>query len=115
VAVVLATSGGAAARGAPSPGVQIVATEFSSAADAAENAPAGTAEEAAAAYLSDQGTAYWLTPERDPGAAAAERVEHIVREARAQSAQPVFVVYGLPGRDCGRHSAGGLDEPGYVT
>ena len=115
VAVVLATSGGTAARGAPGPGVQIVATELSAAADAADDAAPGTAEGTAAAFLSDQGTAYWLTPERDPGAAAAERVEHIAREAREQSAQPVFVVYGLPGRDCGRHSAGGLAEPEYVA
>lgn len=100
---------------APGPGTQIVVTDISKAADAADAARAGSAEHAAAEYLSDRGTAYWLTPERDSVEVVAHRIDHISREARTQSARPVFVVYGLPARDCGRHSAGGLAEPEYAA
>ena len=37
----------------------------------------------------------------------ARDVDSVMRSAAAQSAVPVFVVYNIPGRDCGGYSAGG--------
>jgi len=76
----------------------------------------GTADEVAAAeYLSSQPTAYWLTPEQDPIGEVGERVLNIAHEARESDTAMAVVVYGLPGRDCGNHSAGGLDDADYET
>ncbi|MCP2638089.1 glycoside hydrolase family 6 protein [Microbacterium sp. HD4P20] len=63
--------------------------------------------------MAEQPTAFWLTPEADPTDVVAERIAALADEARAQSARLAVVVYGLPGRDCGNHSAGGLDEEAY--
>lgn len=67
----------------------------------------------AADYLAQQPTAYWLTPERDAIGEVGERVMGLASEARAQDATLALVVYGLPERDCGNHSAGGLDPADY--
>jgi endoglucanase len=79
--------------------------------DAADLSPD---EAAAAAYLAEQPTAYWLTPERDPIDEVWDRVAHLAAEAREQDAALAVVIYGLPGRDCGNHSAGGLDPDAYA-
>lgn len=71
------------------------------------------AEQAAAAYLGAQPTAYWLTPERDPIGKVGERITQLAAEAREQSASLALVIYGLPERDCGNYSAGGLDQAEY--
>ncbi|WP_424448674.1 glycoside hydrolase family 6 protein [Microbacterium arborescens] len=98
----------------PRVGTAFVAPDESKAARAA--AAGGTAEEVAAAeYLAAQPTAYWLTPEQDPIGEVGERVLHIAQEARDADTAMAVVVYGLPGRDCGNHSAGGLDEADYET
>ncbi|WP_235557366.1 MULTISPECIES: glycoside hydrolase family 6 protein [Microbacterium] len=99
----------------PRVGTTIVAPDESKAAKAAAAETPGSAEQAAAAYLAAQPTAYWLTPEQDPIGEVYDRVAHLATEARAQKASLAVVVYGLPGRDCGNHSAGGLDEADYVT
>lgn len=98
----------------PGVGTVIVAPEESKAARAA--AEGGTAEEVAAAeYLAAQPTAYWLTPEQDPIGDAGPRILNLASEARESDAALAVVVYGLPGRDCGNHSAGGLDPAAYDT
>ena len=99
----------------PGRGTVIVASELSQATDAASRAAAGTPEQAAAEYLSAQPTAFWLTPEAVPPGDVAKTIEQLASEARAQSARVAVVVYGLPGRDCGGHSAGGLDEEAYAA
>lgn len=105
VAVVVATSASARAG-------SVFAVHAESSAALASST--GTdAEQTAAAYLAAQPTAYWLTPERDPIDAAGERITALAAEARKQSASLALVVYGLPERDCGNHSAGGLDEADY--
>ncbi|HEY9307076.1 MAG TPA: glycoside hydrolase family 6 protein [Microbacterium sp.] len=98
----------------PGPGTAVVASDSSKAADAASRAPAGSPEHDAAHYLSDQPTAVWLTPEADPVDVIGDRIAHLASEARAQSARIAVVVYGLPERDCGGQSAGGLDGDAYV-
>ncbi|TQM34079.1 glycoside hydrolase family 6 protein [Microbacterium kyungheense] len=110
--VVLVTT--AQAPHPPGRGTVVVASEQSTASVAAERAPDGSPELAAAQYLSAQPTAVWLTPEADPIDAVGERIAQLADEARAQSARVAVVVYGLPGRDCGGHSAGGLDPDDYA-
>ncbi|MEV5071075.1 glycoside hydrolase family 6 protein [Microbacterium sp. LMI12-1-1.1] len=97
----------------PGPGTTVVASASSKAADAASRASAGSPEHDAAHYLSDQPTAVWLTPEGDPVDVVGDRIAALASEARAQSARVAVVVYGLPERDCGGQSAGGLDGDAY--
>jgi endoglucanase len=99
----------------PAVGTTIVAPEESKAAKALAATTPGTDAHEATEYLAGQPTAYWLTPEEDPIGEVFGRVSHLAREAREQDAALAVVVYGLPGRDCGNFSAGGLDEPDYVT
>ncbi|WP_194397503.1 glycoside hydrolase family 6 protein [Microbacterium atlanticum] len=103
-------------QGAAPPGrdTTIVASDLSKATDAAARASPGTPQHAAAAYLSAQPTAVWLTPEADPPGEVRQRIAHLAAEAREQDARVAVVVYGLPGRDCGGLSAGGLDEDAYL-
>ncbi len=114
VVVVVVLVAGAQAPHPPGPGTVIVASDLSRATDAAARGITGTPAQSAAEYLSDQPTAYWLTPEATPPGEVEERVAHLAREAREQSARVAVVVYGLPGRDCGGHSAGGLGEEAYA-
>lgn len=100
---------------APAQGTVVVASALSKANDAAAEAADGSPEQAAAQYLSEQPTAVWLTPEGEPVDQVGERIAQLAVEARAQSARIAVVVYGLPGRDCGGHSAGGLDADAYAA
>lgn len=95
----------------PAVGTRFVVLDESGAARAA-GASTG-AEHDAAQYLAAQPTAYWLTPERDPLEAVGNRVASLAGEAREKDAMLALVVYGLPERDCGNHSAGGLSEQDY--
>ncbi|WP_431801896.1 glycoside hydrolase family 6 protein [Microbacterium sp. bgisy203] len=129
VVAVAATVGVGAATGwfgalgptPPGPGTRFVVAAESAAAQAAAQASgtdttadAGEAKDAAD-FLAAQPTAYWLTPERDPIGAVAARVTALAGEARTQDATLALVVYGLPERDCGNHSAGGLSPTDYPT
>lgn len=97
----------------PGVGTTIVVPEESKAAKAAASGTLAGAEQDAAEYLAAEPTAYWLTPEIDPIGEAGARVLNLASEARAQDAALTVVVYGLPERDCGQHSAGGLDDADY--
>lgn len=77
--------------------------------------PEDSPEQAAAAYLAQQPTAFWLVPERNPIGEVGARVTELAEEADAQGATSTIVVYGLPGRDCGGFSSGGLSAEDYVT
>lgn len=99
----------------PAVGTRIVAPDASKAAQAAAAATGSPDEQAAAQFLAAQPTAYWLTPELEPIEKVWDRIAHLAAEAREQDAALAVVVYGLPGRDCGNHSAGGLDEDSYVA
>lgn len=118
VAVVAAVAAVVLLRGQspepPARGTKIVASDLSKATDAATRAADGSAEQAAARYLSEQPTAVWLTPEGDPVDVVGERIAGLAAEARDQSARVAVVVYGLPERDCGGHSAGGLEGDAYL-
>jgi endoglucanase len=58
-------------------------------------------------------TAIWLTPEEfGPGEVGAY-VGSVVADAATTGSEAVFVVYGIPNRDCGNFSAGGLSAAAY--
>ncbi|MFE1665372.1 glycoside hydrolase family 6 protein [Microbacterium sp. P02] len=99
----------------PAPGTTIVAPSDSKATQAAADATGGSDAQAAAEYLASQPTAYWLTPEADPVDEVWNRIAALAADAREQDAALAVVVYGLPERDCGNLSAGGLDDASYVT
>jgi len=64
------------------------------------------------AEISQQPTAIWLgewlTAEKMPGV-----IGRYIEEAEAAGTTLVFVAYAIPNRDCGGHSAGGLDYDEY--
>ncbi|HYX32680.1 MAG TPA: glycoside hydrolase family 6 protein [Oligoflexus sp.] len=62
-------------------------------------------------YIAKQGAAVWL------GAWSgnvADAVRNVVDISQQQDAWPVLVAYMIPYRDCGLHSAGGLDAAKYL-
>ena len=58
--------------------------------------------------MEDTPQAVWLTS-GTPSATGAT-VTKILREAHRQRAVPIFVLYNIPGRDCGSYSAGGAQN-----
>lgn len=98
---------------APRVGTVVIAPTQSKAHLAVDHIQTGASAVAAAAYLADQPTAYWLTPEEDPIGKAGSTVMSLVSQAREQGIAAAMVVYGLPDRDCGNHSAGGLSAEDY--
>jgi endoglucanase len=65
--------------------------------------------------IADQPTAIWLTPEEYPAGEVGPYVAQVLADAEARDTLPVFVVYGIPDRDCGQFSAGGTTVDGYET
>jgi len=57
--------------------------------------------------------AIWLVPEEHPAATIAAYVRGVVADAAATDTVATFVVYGIPERDCGNQSAGGLSAEEY--
>ncbi|MCS5496072.1 glycoside hydrolase family 6 protein [Cnuibacter physcomitrellae] len=58
-------------------------------------------------------TAVWLVPEKHPIGKVGPYVSDIVSQAENMGQMPVFVVYGIPNRDCGNFSGGGLTPEEY--
>jgi endoglucanase len=83
--------------------------------------PAGSAATAVAAgddgavveRVATTPTGIWLTPEEQGPGEVGGYVRSIVADAARTGAVPVFVVYGIPNRDCGNFSAGGLSPTTY--
>ena len=75
---------------------------------------AATADPAFAA-IGDQPAAIWLLPEQHDASGVGGYVRGIVDDARRSGSWPVFVVYGVPQRDCqAQQSAGGTaDDAAY--
>lgn len=97
----------------PTVGTVTVAPEQSKARIALEHIEMDAEERAATEYLAAQPTAYWLTPEQDPLGTVGATVSSLIAQAREQGRAAAMVVYGLPDRDCGNHSAGGLTAEEY--
>ncbi|SBS73497.1 glycoside hydrolase family 6 protein [uncultured Microbacterium sp.] len=100
---------------AAGPGTAFHVPSGSKAADAAASGTTDDPATRAAAYLATQPEAVWLTPEAQPVDTVGAHVTALAAEARSQDATLVLVVYGLPDRDCGNQSAGGLDPAAYDT
>ncbi|WP_454170193.1 glycoside hydrolase family 6 protein [Microbacterium paulum] len=98
---------------APEVGTTTIAPAQSKARVALEGIPMDASQTSATAYLAEQPTAYWITPEQDPIGTAGTTVVSLVSQARDQKRAVALVVYGLPDRDCGNHSAGGLSAEDY--
>jgi len=88
----------------------------SSAAIAAESAT--DAEKAAFDRIASSPTAIWLLPEEHSTSEIGGFISSVSETAAAASQVPVFVVYGIPNRDCSNESAGGLtaeEYPGWIS
>jgi endoglucanase len=87
-----------------------------SAADATQT-PAPTAAPSAQTQVLDRlaatPAAIWLVPEKYPTLTVAATVTATLDAADASGTTPVFVVYGVPNRDCGNFSVGGLTAAEY--
>jgi len=97
----------------PAVGTTVIAPEQSKARVALDHMQMDADATAATQYLAAQPTAYWLTPEQDPIGAVGNTVLSLLAQGRDQSRATAMVVYGLPDRDCGNHSAGGLSAEDY--
>ncbi|MFK4731229.1 glycoside hydrolase family 6 protein [Agromyces mediolanus] len=86
----------------------------SSAAIAAQTG-ATAAEREAAAQLASRPTAVWLVPERLPQGEVGPALDALLDDAAGSAALPVLVVYGIPDRDCGGQSSGGLARTPYLA
>ncbi|MCD1572574.1 glycoside hydrolase family 6 protein [Agromyces mediolanus] len=110
----LAACAPASAADSPFAGRTLYRSPDSSAAIAARTG--GTAaEREAAAQLAERPTATWLIPERLPAGEVGPAVDALLDDAAGAAALPVLVVYGIPDRDCGGHSAGGLARTPYLA
>jgi endoglucanase len=83
------------------------------AAAAAAAADPESAEAVTLGKIAEQPAAIWLLPEKFPLETVQADVAAIADAAAAEGTEPVFVVYGIPERDCGNFSAGGLSETDY--
>ncbi|AUG30664.1 MULTISPECIES: glycoside hydrolase family 6 protein [Microbacterium] len=97
----------------PAVGTTVIAPEQSKARVALDHIDMAADATAATQYLAAQPTAYWLTPEQDPIGTVGGTVLSLIAQGRDQGRATAMVVYGLPDRDCGNHSAGGLSPEDY--
>lgn len=111
-AVVIVATMGAPVSDNPFDGKSLYVYADSSAAKAARLAN-GTENSAPFAQLARTPAAIWLLPEAHPTAEITEFVSGIAGDAAAKGELPVFVVYGIPSRDCGNFSAGGASSQEY--
>lgn len=113
VGVIVMTGGTtAAAPDSPHPGMPLVVVSDTEAATAA-GSTADADERRAAEYLASMPTAVWLTPEEYGIADIGGYVTNLLAEAKTADAALTVVIYGLPERDCGQFSAGGLAPADY--
>jgi endoglucanase len=85
----------------------------SDATPAPDSTPAPSADTEALDKLAATPAAIWLVPEKYPTATVAATVTQTLDSAEANGSIPIFVVYGVPNRDCGNLSAGGLTAAEY--
>ena len=85
----------------------------SAGAKAAADPALNAADAASLRELAAVPQAIWLVPEEHPTASVAGYVSGIVAAATASDTLATFVVYGIPERDCGNFSAGGLTAEEY--
>ncbi|MCS5735633.1 glycoside hydrolase family 6 protein [Herbiconiux daphne] len=84
------------------------ATAAAKATDDGDTASAGTI-----GGIADVPTAIWLTPEKHPTGEVGGYVSDLMDQAENLGQTPIFTVYGIPNRDCGNYSGGGLSAEQY--
>ena len=97
----------------PLSGGQFYVNPDSSAARAAADPALSSADAADILKLSTTPQAIWLVPEEHPTSSISAYVSGVVSAAAASNTIATFVVYGIPERDCGNQSAGGLTAEEY--
>ncbi|WP_181243148.1 glycoside hydrolase family 6 protein [Glaciihabitans tibetensis] len=95
----------------PLSGQQLYVYPESSASLAAQSG--NSADAAAIAEIANTPAAIWVLPEVHPTDKVAAFVDSVALAAEAENTTPVFVVYGIPDRDCQSESAGGLSAEEY--
>jgi endoglucanase len=116
VVVVLSVMGqGGVAPDNPFAGKVLFSDPGSKAATAANSAQVAGDEADAETFgrIAAVPTAVWLVPEKHPVGKVGPYVSDIVKQAQTMGQMPVFVVYGIPNRDCGNLSGGGLTAEEY--
>jgi endoglucanase len=85
--------------------------------DPASSASKAAKDDAAFAPIASQPSAIWLLPEQHDASNVGGYVSGVVDGARSSGAWPVFVVYGVPQRDCqaGQSGGGTADDAAYRT
>ncbi len=76
------------------------------------------ADAAIIAPLGDTPSAIWLLPETYGTSQIGTYLDSVTSAAEKQGEYPVFVIYGVPDRDCSGQSAGGLTAstyPGWIS
>lgn len=108
-------SQGGVAAGNPFAGTSLYADPASKAATAADEATESGDTDDAAVFTSiaEVPTAIWLTPEKHPIREIGGYVSDLVTAAAKLGQVPLFTVYGIPNRDCGNFSSGGLTVEQY--
>ena len=104
---------GGASTGNPLGTGQFYVDPDSSAATAAADPAQPDDDAAALSKLSTVPQAIWLVPEEHPTSSIGGYVSGVVADAAATDTVAAFVVYGIPERDCGNQSAGGLTAEEY--
>ncbi|MGD8194409.1 glycoside hydrolase family 6 protein [Herbiconiux sp. P18] len=108
------SQGGVAASN-PFAGRSLYADPASKAAVAAQAATDAGDTDSAAVFtrIAEVPTAIWLTPEKHPTGEVGGYVAGVAAAAAKLDQTPVFTVYGVPNRDCGNYSGGGLTAEEY--
>lgn len=102
----------ATGSGNPFEGANLYLNADTSAANAAQDETNSSSRESFE-YLASVPSAIWLLPEVHPTGSIAAFVNGIETDAAMKGQMPVFVVYGIPSRDCGSFSAGGTSDAEY--
>jgi endoglucanase len=97
----------------PIAGLTFYTNPESGAAVASRHSAPGSAGYSAVTRLAAVPAAIWLTPEKFPTRLVGAYVSQVLAAARTIAQTPIFVVYGIPNRDCGNQSAGGLSPAEY--
>lgn len=99
----------------PFDGRTLYLDEDSAAVKAAADEGAQSSEREAAERLAQVPSAIWLAPEEQPPTQVGPYVRGVMRRAAQSKTMPVFVVYGIPGRDCGGYSGSDIHADEYLA
>ena len=101
--------------GNPFAGRSLYVDADSSAARAATDEQADETARRAASQLASVPSAIWLEPDKLPPTRVGSAVNAVMERAAQSGSMPVFVVYGIPGRDCGGYSHSDMHGDEYAA